>query len=473
MNLLNNFKHILIILILIFATILSIKAYADNNSLVIVYPKNNAIINANSTFFIGHTHPNAVLTINNEPVKIYDNGSFVKVFNLEKGNNQVVIESTANNNTQIKKFNIIVPKEKESTGISEPTFTTLDETLIVTDKEAPIRETPYGERLTPAKENMVLQAVGFINNHYKILLDDGNYAYIGQSTVKKSNCKKIQNQILKEIEISENGQNIIIKIPTYQQTTASISNKDNLINVKLHGTTLDFKNYSIKTPYIKDFSFKDNSFQVSLSSQNINGYDYYYEHRKFVLKIKKPFESGIKDKIIAIDAGHGGKENGAMGPTEIPEKTINLAISKHLKQELEKLGAKVIMIREDDSTVDLYKRVDIAKEEDADVLISIHNNALPDGLNPYEIHGTTTYYYQPQAKILAEKIQQNLLQATEFNDLGVKKSSFVLTRPTTPVSVLVEIGFMINPYEYEKLLLPKYQRQYAIGIVQGLEEYFK
>ena len=196
-------------------------------------------------------------------------------------------------------------------------------------------------------------------------------------------------------------------------------------------------------------------------------------YNTFILKIRKPFKQGLRDKVIVIDPGHGGKECGAMGPTEVPEKTINLEISKYLKQELEKSGATVIMTRSTDDYVDLYKRVDIAKKADADLLISVHNNSLPDGKNPYEEHGTTTYYYHAQAAKLANKVQQGMVNSTGFDDKGIKYGSFVLTRSTMPLSILVEVGFMINPFEYEKLLMPKYQKIYASGIANGIKEYFK
>ena len=192
-----------------------------------------------------------------------------------------------------------------------------------------------------------------------------------------------------------------------------------------------------------------------------------------MLKIRKPFTNYIEGKIIVIDPGHGGKECGSIGPTEIPEKDVNLKISKYLKDELIKAGAHVYMTRESDEYVDLYDRVEYAKKKNADVLISIHNNALSDGQNPYITHGTETYYFQPQAKILAQSVQKNLIAANGFNDLGVKYGSLVLTRPTDPVSILVEVGFMINPYEYEELLKPENQQKYAVGIKNGIVEYFK
>ena len=151
----------------------------------------------------------------------------------------------------------------------------------------------------------------------------------------------------------------------------------------------------------------------------------------------------------------------------------NLKIALYLKTILEEQGAIVFMTRVDDRFVGLYERVDFAREKNADILLSIHNNALPDGQNPYITHGTTTYYYHPQAKKFADIMQNSLLQYTKFNNLGIKSGSFVLTRPSMPISLLVEVGFMINPFEYEKLIDENFQKQCALGLKEGLENYFK
>ncbi len=461
------------VLFIVIALCSGLYAIANTNSLVIVYPTNNTTINANSTFFVGHTHPKATMTINGHPVKVYANGSFVKVCNLSKGKNTITLKSTINNDTKIETYTLVVPPKKSNKKVTPPVFKKLNETLIVEEDEAPLRIFPYGDRLTPTKKGVIFETTGFVNNHYKVKLSGNRYAYIGQSAVKTYQGAKYEKQILDEIYFTGKEKDIIVEIPIKQPIPVEITNIDNLLKVQLHGTQLDFKNYILKSPFISGFSFCGDTLWIKIMTDKLNGYDYYYDNKNLVLKIRKPFEATLYGKIIAIDPGHGGKEAGSTGPTEVPEKDINLAISKYLKEELEKNGATVIMTREDDSDVDLYERVKIAQDSDADILISIHNNALPDGQNPYEIHGTTTYYYNPQAVKLANIVQKNLVAQTKFKDLGIKKGSFVLTRPTKPVSLLVEVGYMIHPYEYAQLLSEKNQRAYAVGICNGLKEYLK
>ena len=471
-NLLNNMKKLVFILILLGSVFIALYASATNNKLVVVYPKNGASINANSTFFVGNTNPNAKMSINGQPVKVYPNGAFVRVFSLKKGKNEIILVSKLNDDEKIIKYYLFVPTLAKKTNPAGNYFAEKSETVIVTETEAPLRKTPYGDRLTPVKKGMICQSVGVLNNHYKVKYGNG-FAYILKNFVAVSDEISVQKQVAKHIAFHEDKKSMYISIPLEQAVLADVSNEKNILRVKLDNTYFDFQNINNNIGELAYFNFDENSLSIAVKSDIINGYDYYYEGNKFVLKIKKPFTNYIEGKTVVIDPGHGGKELGSVGPTEIPEKDVNLQISRYLKDELIKAGAHVYMTREKDEYVDLYDRVEYAKKKKADILISIHNNALPDGQNPYIKHGTETYYYQPQAIKLAQYVQKNLVNANGFNDLGIKQGSFVLTRPTIPVSILVEVGFMINPEEYSALLQSKNQQQYAIGIKNGIVEYFK
>ena len=469
---LNILKKILLIFAVTTVASLSVYAYASTNRLVVVYPKNGATIKANSTFFIGNTNPNSVMTINGNPVKVYPSGAFVRVFSLNKGKNEITLVSKFNDDIKTQKFSLYVPYAPPQTASSEQKLIPYDASIIITEKEAPLRKTPYGDRLTPVKEKMIAQCVGILNNHYKVKYGN-DYAYILKNFAKPADEPAVTSQTVDKITFHEGQKYIYVNIPLVQPVLAKIENKENVITLKLNNTKFFPNRINENSRFIKSYQFDENSFSIVMNSQNINGYDYYYDWNKFVLKIRKPFTNYIEGKIIVIDPGHGGKECGSIGPTEIPEKDVNLKISKYLKDELIKAGAHVYMTRESDEYVDLYDRVEFAQKKHADILISVHNNALPDGQNPYITHGTETYYFQPQAKSLAQAVQKNLVMANGFNDLGVKYGSLVLTRPTSPVSILVEVGFMINPYEYEALLKPENQQKYAIGIKNGIVEYFK
>ena len=444
----------------------------QDNYLNLYYPVNNSNIQASSTFFVGQTNPNAFLTINEKPVTVYSNGSFVKVFNLNKGDNKIILKSVYNDEiiSRIMYLGSLKPQSKKKTQAC--IFVPKESVIQVIKNETALRTSPYGNRLTPAKSGVIFESTGIINNHYKVR--NGNeFAYIIKTDAKEINLLKAQIQILKNITIAEDSKNIVIKIPTEQPFAVQLKSDKNKLTVISDDVKFNFKKKNMYSPRIKDFTFSDNEFSVTVNSDELNGYDYEYDKNELQIKIRKPFTKGLRRKIIVIDPGHGGKESGSVGPTGIPEKDINLKIALYLKTLLEEKGAIVFMTRDDDSFVGLYERVDFAREKDADILLSIHNNALPDGQNPYITHGTTTYYYQMQAKTFADIMQNSLLKRTGFNNLGTKTGSFVLTRPSMPISLLVEVGFMINPFEYEKLIDENFQKQCALGLKEGLENYFK
>ena len=471
---LNIIKKFFIILLVLFCTFtIGFYVLAYNNHLELIYPKNKAIIKADSTFFVGNTDPKATLTINNKPVKVYSNGSFVRVFDLKKGKNIIVLKSTLKDDIKIHKIELTVLNNSNKKKLNFSKFTPLDMSLVVTEEETALRTTPYGDRLTPTKKGVIFKTSGISNQHFKIELTPNRHGYINKNAAKLSVENKLENQILKTITFNETSKEIRVEIPFLQPAIVEINANSNILSVRADKTKMEFEKYTVKSPYIKNFNFREDTFTIELEGNHLNGYDYYYEKNNFVLRIKKPFKRGLQGKVIVIDPGHGGKEFGSIGPTGIAEKEINLKISKYLKELLVAQGAKVIMTRTEDQFVKLYDRIEIARKANADILVSIHNNALPDGQNPYIIHGTSTYYYQPQAFKLAKCIQNNLLKSTGFKDNGIRHGNFAITRTSMPVSVLVEIGFMINPFEYEKLLIPVNQKSYAEGIKNGIEEYFK
>src|SRR5690606_12201714 len=103
-----------------------------------------------------------------------------------------------------------------------------------------------------------------------------------------------------------------------------------------------------------------------------------------------------------VDAGH--PPIGATGPTGLYEGDATLAISRHLERMLRERGAEVVMTRTTPDAVPLGDRPRIARAADAHALVSIHLNALPDGVNPFTAHGTGTYYFHPHSEPLARTV---------------------------------------------------------------------
>jgi N-acetylmuramoyl-L-alanine amidase len=115
----------------------------------------------------------------------------------------------------------------------------------------------------------------------------------------------------------------------------------------------------------------------------------------------------------------------------------------------------------------------MAAKGDADILISIHNNALPDGINPFYNNGTSAYYYHPHSKPLAEAIHKHLLHETGLRDYGLYYGNLALTRASLMPAVLVECAFMMIPGQEAMLRTNRFQRRCARAIMDGIIEYMK
>lgn len=216
----------------------------------------------------------------------------------------------------------------------------------------------------------------------------------------------------------------------------------------------------------------------NLKSERQWGYDIKYQGTNLVLTLRHPPKinpqnttllQGIK---ILLDPGHGGAETGAKGPNGYTEKAVNLVVSKLLQQELLKRGATVYMTREMDKDVSLQERVDAINKIKPTLAISVHYNALPDGGNALKTNGIGVFWYHAQAHDLSIFLHKYLVQKLKRPSYGVFWNNLALTRPHTAPSILLELGFMINPDEFEWIENPQEQKKLAQVLAEGIAEWF-
>lgn len=185
----------------------------------------------------------------------------------------------------------------------------------------------------------------------------------------------------------------------------------------------------------------------------------------------------LAGKVICLDPGHGGSDPGAIGPTGTLEKDNTLAIAILLKEKLEKNGATVVMTRDSDTTVactldreELSARVEVANNAQADLFISIHNDAFTSSAAA----GTTTFHYGDKESIkLAGCIQQNLSEKLRTKNRGCRFASFYILRYTNMPSVLIEVAFISNIVEEMLLTSIDGRDNAAESICNGVLKYFK
>ncbi len=182
-------------------------------------------------------------------------------------------------------------------------------------------------------------------------------------------------------------------------------------------------------------------------------------------------DAPLAGRRVAVDPGHPGA--GSYGPTGLYEGDANLAVALALVDLLESAGARPVLIRPDRSAVGLYERTRRAREAHAEIFVSIHNNALPDGVRPFDRAGTSTYYYHPQSAPLARAVQGSLVGRLGLRDLGVLWGDLAVVRDPWMPSVLVEGAFMMIPAHEAALRTPEFQRRYALGVFDGIRRFFE
>jgi N-acetylmuramoyl-L-alanine amidase len=172
-----------------------------------------------------------------------------------------------------------------------------------------------------------------------------------------------------------------------------------------------------------------------------------------------------------VDPGH--PPLGATGPTGLREAEANLAVALLLRDLLTRSGARVLLTRSSDVSLDLLPRTRFADSVDAEVLVSIHNNALPDGVNPFTNNGTSVYYNHPRSLPLAQAVDRELTRELGVRDLGVGRGDLALVRPTWMPAILTEGLFMMIPEQEAALADPRGQRLYAVAVRDGIESFLR
>lgn len=173
--------------------------------------------------------------------------------------------------------------------------------------------------------------------------------------------------------------------------------------------------------------------------------------------------------LVVIDPGHGGVDPGAVGINGLREVDVIFPISLRVAELLQEQGAQVVLTRQDDRTLDLGPRVQIAEGVNADIFVSIHANAI--SLSRPDVNGVETYYYSSSDRPVADYIQRSLLDATGMRDRGVKSARFHVLVNTSMPSALVEVGFVTGAEDAPLLEDPNFRELLAHAISRGILEY--
>ncbi|MFB2935465.1 N-acetylmuramoyl-L-alanine amidase [Aerosakkonemataceae cyanobacterium BLCC-F154] len=347
-------------------------------------------------------------------------------------------------------------------------------------------------RLTPLPKGTLATITG--REGEWVRLDYG--AWIKAAEVQVSRASVPPKSIIRSVSAREIPGATQVIFPLQVPVPVSVQQGDRTFTLTLYNTTAQTDIIRLDdNPLISRLDWQQVApnqvqYTFNLKSGQQWGYQLKYEGTSLVLTLRhSPTTSsttssetgGMKGEIgkplagitILLDPGHGGKEPGAAGPNGYLEKDVNLSVSRLLRDELVARGATVYMTREDDSTLSLQERMATIDRVQPAIALSIHYNSLPDYGDAFNTKGVGTFWYHPQAHSLAVFLQKYMVQKLNRPSYGVFWNNLALTRPHSAPSVLLELGFMSNPFEFEWATNPQEQSKLAAILADGITEWFK
>jgi N-acetylmuramoyl-L-alanine amidase len=393
-----------------------------------------------------------------------------------------------------KKLEILIERQNNTNKNPQKVIDTKTNSVNV-DLQNPIRSISVNENKIIVKFNRdyvkddINQISKKVGTNYEYTFDiAGKYKY--------TNPTKLEIDNIDNITLTDTPDSVNLKISNKENTkiTYSLAPKELVINI--------FNNQS------NNISTNNTSSKKETPPESISTLP-----SSISTSIEKSSKS--KNKVIVLDAGHGGDDVGAVGQNSRYEKVINLNVTKYLGSILKQRGYTVYLTRNDDHFIPVKERTVLANDKNADLFMSIHTNAVPlEKAN--EIDGIETFFLSParseRAKGVAAlenksdiremsetskdvfleslnrpritashkfaiDVQSGILQAArskykDVNDSGVKEGPFWVLVGAQMPSILVEVGYITHPTEGKRLYDKDYQQALANGIANGIDSYF-
>ncbi len=271
-------------------------------------------------------------------------------------------------------------------------------------------------------------------------------------------------------------------LPLQVPVPVTITQGDRRFTLTLHNTTAQTDTlYLAASPVIRRLDWTQPApdrvtYDFQLKPREQWGYELRYESTSLILSLRHPPDlrqassrSPLRGVHILLDPGHGSEADpGARGPTGYPEKDVTLVMAKLVRDRLQAQGATVTMTREGDDDLYPHDRVAIIEQHQPTIVLSLHYNALPDDGDARNTQGLAAFWYTTQSHSLAAFLHDYLVHTLNRPSYGVFWNNLALTRPTIAPSVMLELGFMIHPEEFEWIIDPVAQQELATAIATGL-----
>lgn len=444
----------------------------------------------------------ARLSINGTSVNVAPNGAFLAYIPLPESGTYI-LEAGANGQIDVQTVSYRMPVEDtvaEEEPIADPdtasaidsdsvaptdppeyiaqsgTITAGADTLVTGSDVAIGRPTPSGTYKWFLPEGARLTVVGEAGEQVEVRLDSTTTAWFPAETITLAGPPAAGPVVLGVPTFEPADEWVDVRIPA-NGAPFLVEVRGDTVAVILYGTsagtstTISNPDPLISAARLDEAGSGSTVLLLELARSPWGYKAFYTEYGDLVFRLRRPPQldpnnvlSGLR---IAVDAGH--PPGGATGPTGLAEAEANLAISLRLAEQLRARGAEVLLTRPDAEPVGLEERVNAATAWNADLLVSVHNNAFAEGVNPFTNSGTSVYYFHPFAADLARSLDREIVEVTGIADLGAKWSNLALARPTWMPSVLTESLFMLIPRQEAALKNPTFLDRLAAAHLRGIE----
>jgi N-acetylmuramoyl-L-alanine amidase len=366
-----------------------------------------------------------------------------------------------------------------------PTVVTLNHDTArsgTTDSITPGRAVPHGTYNWFFPTGTVAVLSGRWNDQVRLQLSRGAVAWVNAAdVVALAPGTSPPGGVVGSVRLTPGPASITLRVPLPARLPFQVTERERTLTLRLYGGASDINRmqYGGTDPLVTHLSYAQPvADEVTITvelARVVWGYRTRFDGRDLLLEIRRPPaidpRHPLKGRIIALDPGH--PPLGATGPTGLWEPVATLAVALKAKALLERRGATVLLTRADSASLELYSRIRFAESHDADVLVSIHANALPDGINPFTNTGTSVYYFQPRSARLARELDRALVAELRVRDLGLGRGDYALVRATWMPAALTEGLFMMLPEQEAMLASDDGQWRYARGIARGIERFLR
>lgn len=475
----------------------------------VVYPRpNQEILVRDSNFIFGSVGTGkATLTINGYDVPVSPNGAFLGFIPVPRGDKPLYeLIATTSADRAIATVNIrgpapIAPPRPNAAPVIPAVQTTELNPVrrgeltggdsgagSDTDRVVILRPTPTGTYkwfLFPGTTVEVTAERGTKDKAemYRVKLDAQLEAWVSANSLRfLPEGTLAPRRTTLNVRVANNSATSDVRIPvTGERPPYDVSETPTALTLTLYGTTAntDIINLATGDPTVRNVTWEQVTSERARYTIHLRhppvGYGVTWERNAIVLHVRHALTIDaarpLAGRIIAVDPGH--PPDGTTGPTGLYEGDATLMIAEQLKPLLEARGAMVVMTRTTRDAVPLGDRPVIARRAGAEVFVSIHLNAFGDGTNPFRANGTGTYFFRDQSEPLARAVQMGLTRQLGLRDLGINYDNLAVVRSTWMPAILCEGMFAVIPEQENALRTVEFQKRYAMGIVEGLEEYFR